>query len=400
MGSAPLAPPAPSVPSAPPADPTTAGVEETLRLLGVTVVPPLRLRRLEGGYSWRTYEVLDASGDALILRVAPRGGTVEPYDPRIEQRALEAVAGVVPAPAVLGVRDQPWPLGGAAIVESRAPGRVLRLSQVARASDRAAYCAAFATTLATLHRNGDAGALGGAGTVSAALRAELELMVERYHRAASSCRPGFEVGLRWLLTHLPESVERPVFCHGDYRFANVTWSGPGRIGAVLDWERAWCGDPMADVGFTRLYSGWCAVAGAAVGDYERVAGRRVDEERVRYGVRFERVRSYTASLSGSRAYADGRSDDPRLPALGTAGERGMWGLVEWLAEGPLRPLPTAWSLPAADPAELGATTRDARELYAASGGLAATGGAWALPALRRLGRAWTAPAPGADERAS
>lgn len=285
-----------------------------------------------------------ADDSSVVLRIAPRGGTLEPYDPLIEARALEASRGSVPAPRVLAVERGHEPFGDPYLIQSMAAGEVLRLSAVTDAREREKYRTAFARTLGVLNRDGDASMLGDAKTVAQALRDELALVAERYLRAVHWPRPGFEIGLRWLLTHVPEVDEPPAYCHGDYRFGNLAWTAPGQLGAVLDWERAWCGDPMADVAFTRVYSGWCAVDGPAVTEYER-AGRQVDESRVAYAKRFERVRSYTASMLGSQAFLDGRSSDARLLDIGAAGESGMTGLVDWLAEGELLPLPRDWVAP-------------------------------------------------------
>jgi aminoglycoside phosphotransferase (APT) family kinase protein len=42
--------------------------------------------------------------------------------------------------------------------------------------------------------------------------------------------------------------------HGDYRFGNcLTDTAVGRINAVLDWELCTLGDPLADVGYLRVY---------------------------------------------------------------------------------------------------------------------------------------------------
>jgi aminoglycoside phosphotransferase (APT) family kinase protein len=321
-----------------------ADVTAALTKAGIALPGPVHAELLAGGYSWRTYRVAGADGASVVLRIAPRGGTLEPYDPMIEARAIEAAGDCVPAPRVLAVERGREPFGDPYLIESTAPGRVLRLSAVSDPAQRRLYRATFARTLGLLHREADAAMLGDAKTVRQALHAELALVAGRYRRAARWPRPGFEIGLRWLLTHLPDVDDPPAYCHGDYRFGNLTWTAPGRLGAVLDWERAWCGDPMADVAFTHLYSGWCAIDGSAVADYER-AGRTVDERRLRYTRRFERVRSYTASMLGSQALLDGRSGDERLLDIGAAGEAGMAELVEWLAEGELVPLPRAWRAP-------------------------------------------------------
>src|ERR1700716_1916644 len=102
--------------------------------------PPFAVERLSGGYSWLTSAVRDVAGQELIVRVAPAGGTLEPYDPAIEGRALERVAGLLPAPRALLT-------GPDFIVQSRCPGSVLRPRDVTDAAARLRYGEAFARTL-------------------------------------------------------------------------------------------------------------------------------------------------------------------------------------------------------------------------------------------------------------
>lgn len=280
------------------------------------LAPPYSVERLRGGYSWRTYALRDADGRELILRVAPEGGTLEPYDPEVERRALERVAGVLPAPQVVLT-------GPRFIVQTRARGQVLRPRDVPEPAQQQLYRDAFTRTLGLLHR------LSERTTIGDALSAELGRMRQQYESFALRRYPGFEHGLRWLERRLPVDPRPARFCHGDYRFSNIAWTAPGVIGAVLDWERAGPGDPLADIAFTRLYSGWCSVDGPFAPSYEQVSGCEIDEERVAYLVRFERLRSYTASMRGHRAFAEGRSDDARLKEIGEAGERGMEELLSW-----------------------------------------------------------------------
>lgn len=317
------------------------------RVLAAPPTPPLRAERLDGGYSWLTYAVTGADGRAVVVRVAPPGGTMEPYDPRVEDRALRAAAGSVPAPGVLAVVPDASLLGAPFSVQTRVPGRVLRLSAVSDPDERRAYRRAAATALGRLHRDGDPGVLGDARDVGEAYAVELERTVEHYRRAATGRHPGFEIGVRWLRSRRPRSGEPPCVCHGDFRFHNLAWTGVGRLGGVLDWERAWCGDPLADVAFTRLFSGWCSVADEAAAVYEEAAGRVVDPARVAYARRFEVVRSHTSGLRALRALADGRAQRSELFGIGEAGQAGLWALVRWLEDGPLEPFPDD-AVPASD----------------------------------------------------
>lgn len=61
--------------------------------------------------------------------------------------------------------------------------------------------------------------------------------------------------LRPLLLDLNWEPEREVLLHGDYWPGNVLWRD-GRIEAVIDWEDAALGDPLADVAQCRLELLW------------------------------------------------------------------------------------------------------------------------------------------------
>lgn len=297
---------------------------------------PLDARRVGGGYSWRTFVLADATGRRVVVRVAPPGGTMSPYDPAVEARAIRAADGAVPAPDVLAVINHSSRLGTGYGVHGFGQGTVPRLSRVPT-SEREAYRAAVATTLGHLHARGQPDWLdpiAAGGTTTKALQRAVDEAVQDFARGAACRHPGFTVGIRWLLTHLPEVPDRPVLCHGDFRLHNLAFE-EGGVSCVFDWERAWVGDPMVDVAFTRRFSGWCAVDGEAVATYEAASGIPVDEDRVAYGDRFEWVRSYTSAARGWRALAEGRDDALDLYAIGEAGRAGAWRLLDLLDEGSL-----------------------------------------------------------------
>ena len=273
-----------------------------------------RIERLERGFSWVTLGV-----DDVIVRVAPRGGPLDPYDPEVEAANLRRVQGIVPAPRVLAVQPNPAnPIGRPFGVHSRVPGQVLRLESVTEL--RSEYTAAAADALSRLH------ALTTPITVTDAYDAELDRTEAAYRRAAPDRHPEFEAALLWLRAHRPDCDDPAVWCHGDFRFANMCWTGPGELGGILDWERAWAGDPMCDVAFTRRFSGWCSV------DDSAGYGHAIDQKRLAYAARFERVRSFTASMRALRAWLDGRSDDPRLLTIGRRGEQAMKTELDWATD--------------------------------------------------------------------
>ena len=287
---------------------------------------PPEVVRLDGGYSWITLRVRWGGGDAVIVRVAPVGGTVEPYDPAAEARRLRAVAGVVPAPEVLAVCAVPNPIGRPFGVHSLVPGEAER-----RPGDPGPYRRALATALGRLHGEADSHALDDVVDIGAAYEAELARQVDGYRRCWR--HPGIDVGMRWLARHRPSSGDRPALCHGDFRPANVLWTAPGTIGGIIDWERAWVGDPLCDVAFSMHLGGWGAIEGEAVATYRAAGGPEIERDRLRYALRFERLRSILSGMRGLAALAAGRADDPRLTDIGAAAQAGAWDLVGWLEPG-------------------------------------------------------------------
>ena len=82
----------------------------------------------------------------------------------------------------------------------------------------------------------------------------LERQVRRFGELWAQSRtrdlPAMDAVTRWLRDHLPESPPATLV-HGDYRLGNLVYApaAPARVSAVLDWEMATIGDPLADVGY-------------------------------------------------------------------------------------------------------------------------------------------------------
>jgi aminoglycoside phosphotransferase (APT) family kinase protein len=80
---------------------------------------------------------------------------------------------------------------------------------------------------------------------------------ERWNRAKTEESPKMDGLIQWLKDRLPPSPA-PTLVHNDYKLDNVmlragTVDG---IEAVLDWEMATVGDPLADLGLTLCYWSW------------------------------------------------------------------------------------------------------------------------------------------------
>ena len=150
--------------------------------------------------------------------------------------------------------------------------------------------------------------------------------------------PAVESVGTWLGEHLPDPSlsTQATIVHGDYRLGNTMFAldAPARLAAVLDWEMATIGDPLADIGYLCMM--W-AQAGdpsdglrAALGNVTRAEGFYTRDELIaRYQERSGRpvsdIRWYiTLALWKSVVFMEGNykraiagtTDDPYLAQFG------------------------------------------------------------------------------------
>jgi len=294
------------------------------------------LERIPGGFSYETWRFrgvwTDETGrhDArLIMRRAPRGGVLEPYDASKEFRVLRALADTpVPVPHALWVEPTGDVLGTSFYVMECVDGAVpIPWDESIDPDTRAEMHRQFVDVLAALHQvDWEARGLAFLGVPedrgdAAAL--ELERCRELLDRVALRPYPI----LREIIATLDERrppTPRLVLVHDDYRMGNFVWRD-GRIVALLDWERAFIGDPMVDVAFSRIeaLAGWCQVSGDMAARYAEASGITVDEDRVAYYTILENLKATLVGLTGLKAFADGRTSDLRLVQIGRGGHQAI-----------------------------------------------------------------------------
>jgi len=146
---------------------------------------------------------------------------------------------------------------------------------------------------------------------------------ERY-QALDTPQPMIDFAGRWLLEHLPQSYE-PTLVHNDFRNGNIMVSPQGVV-AVLDWEIAHIGDPMRDLGWIctnswRFGRSELPVGGFGSTDdlfrgYERVSGRKVDPNHVKFWVTFGSFWWACSSLTMAQHYRTGPDKTVERPAIG------------------------------------------------------------------------------------
>ncbi len=81
--------------------------------------------------------------------------------------------------------------------------------------------------------------------------------VDRWNRAKTDQLPKMDRVIRWLIDRRTSSPA-PTLVHNDYKLDNIMLGAGSvdRIEAVLDWEMATVGDPLADLGLTLCYWAW------------------------------------------------------------------------------------------------------------------------------------------------
>ena len=213
---------------------------------------------IAGGKSNLTYRLAD-SEQTWALRRPPLGHVLPTaHDMAREYRVIAALADTsVAVPRTVALCEDPAVLGAPFYLMSYVDGRVLDRPDAVRALDRAAarrVGESLIDTLVELHRVApDEVGLGDFGRPAGFL----ERQVRRWHKQwqASETRPVAELAqvVEQLLARLPGPAE-PAIVHGDYRLTNVIFNQDlTGIAAVVDWEMATIGDPLADIGLLIVY---------------------------------------------------------------------------------------------------------------------------------------------------
>jgi aminoglycoside phosphotransferase (APT) family kinase protein len=214
---------------------------------------PLHFDLIAGGHSNLTYRVSDASGPRWVLRRPPTGELLKSaHDMTREWRLITALRGHVPVPPAVAMCSDETVTGSPFHVTEFVDGTVLRNAEQTAAvtdpAERVAMSRAFAQTLAQLHTV-DAAQVGLShlGRGAGYLDRQLHRWRHQYEASRSREVPGVAWTFDRLLACKPRD-ERVTLVHADYRLDNVIFAPDGVVRAVLDWELATLGDPLADVG--------------------------------------------------------------------------------------------------------------------------------------------------------
>ncbi|MGK2928436.1 MAG: phosphotransferase family protein [Acidimicrobiales bacterium] len=221
----------------------------------VGTIAPLHFERMAGGHSNLTYRVVDATGRSVVLRRPPEGDLLPTAHDMGREHALIAAFGPtdVPVPDALAHCEDDTITGAPFYVMDHVDGIVLHTAQIAEdsfpAPVRGEIGRSFIDVLARLHAvDPDDVGLGALSKKDAYIARQLKTWWRQYESSRTHDDPDLAAVHEWLLANIPEQGPARVV-HGDYRLGNCITSPEGSILAVLDWEIATLGDPLADVGY-------------------------------------------------------------------------------------------------------------------------------------------------------
>jgi aminoglycoside phosphotransferase (APT) family kinase protein len=214
----------------------------------------LSLERIGGGQSNPTWFV-DFGSARLVLRKKP-GGPILKGAHAIERefRVLTALAGTdIPVPTVRWLEEDDSILGTPFYVMDRLEGRVFDTASIEGVSveDRREMYLDYARTLARLHAvSPDAVGLGDFGKPGNYFQRQIDRWSRQYVGSDGPRIPALDRLTEWLPSNLPDEDGAVSIAHGDFRIGNLMYHPTEpKVIAVLDWELATLGHPLADLGY-------------------------------------------------------------------------------------------------------------------------------------------------------
>ncbi|HKX92843.1 MAG TPA: phosphotransferase family protein [Sphingomicrobium sp.] len=311
---------------------------------------PFTLTKFASGQSNPTYRIGAASGDYVLRR--------KPFGPLLpsahavdrEFRLLAALHPLdFPVPRPLALCDDPNVIGAIFYVMELARGRPYAngaLPEFDPATRRTMY-EQLIDTLADLHNiDPQSAELGDFGKPGNYFERQVARWTRQYRDSQTDYLPEMERLIAFLPETLPQQA-RTAIVHGDYRIDNVVFDGDGTLTAVLDWELATLGDPLAD--FSYLAMQWVMPADGGAGlagldldvlgipNLEEIAGRYAARSGVAVSHRLDWYFAYNLFrlagivqgikkrvIDGTASHAKAAEMAERVPTLAAA----AWSFAE------------------------------------------------------------------------
>lgn len=223
-------------------------------LLGET----FRLSQFQGGQSNPTFFIetgTAADPRHYVLRKQPPG-EILPSAHRIdrEYRVMAALAEApgVPVPTMHCYCDDAAVIGTPFYVMDYVPGRVFGDPALPALDpdDRGGVYHALIDSMAALHGvDVEAVGLSDFGRPNGYVERQIRRWRSQYEASATETDANMDALGAWLADHVPAD-DAPAIAHGDFRIGNLLLAPEApRVAAILDWELATIGHPLADLAY-------------------------------------------------------------------------------------------------------------------------------------------------------
>jgi aminoglycoside phosphotransferase (APT) family kinase protein len=216
---------------------------------------PIAWQRIGDGHSNITFRI-QRGADVVVLRRGPRPPHPKSTHDMVREARIQQLvrAAGAPAPEIFAICDDASVIGVPFYVMEFLTGTVIT-DRVPPGLDtlpgRRAISATTADSLAALHRiDVSTGELSRFGRPDGYLKRQVDRFSSLWGQNTTRDLPDVALVGDWLRRNLPVSQAASVV-HGDYRIGNLMFAArpPAKVAALLDWEMATIGDPLADLGY-------------------------------------------------------------------------------------------------------------------------------------------------------
>jgi len=223
----------------------------------------IAVEQFPSGHSNLTY-LLRIGDREYVLRRGPLGPVApKAHDMAREFRVLQLVHPHFPqAPNVFHLCEDTSVLGGTFFLMERRHGLILRDDIPPQLASEPTYSKQLSETFIDCIVRFHAIDISKTGLIALGrpdgfLERQVQGWTDRWNRAKTEEMPAMDRVIRWLDDRRPDSPASTLV-HNDYKIDNVMirFGCLDRIEAVLDWEMATVGDPLADLGLTLCYWAW------------------------------------------------------------------------------------------------------------------------------------------------
>ena len=214
-----------------------------------------KVKQFVGGQSNPTFVLTLKNSKEYVLRKKPPGHLL-PSAHAIEreykvQKALEN--SIIPCPKMYILCEDTKIIGTSFYLMERLDGEVYEdvlIPEIKKPSLRREIYLSMTRLLANLHMvSYKSIELENLGKKDNYIRRQLDRWAKQWHLSKQRNIPEMESLIYWLSNNIPEN-DQTTLVHGDFRLGNLLFKkDSSKINALLDWELATLGHPLADLGY-------------------------------------------------------------------------------------------------------------------------------------------------------